>query len=53
MKIVTKDIFLKLMLNILKDHINFLNYLPFLPKRMKIEKAEKLFFIIKLNMLYA
>ena len=32
-----KDIFLKLMVNILKKYI-----LTFLPKRMKIEKVEKL-----------
>ena len=28
------------------------NDLPFLPERMKIEKVEKLIYMIKLNMLY-
>ena len=37
MKKVMKDIFLKLMFNILNNYI-----LTFLPKRMKIEKVEKL-----------
>ena len=37
-----KDIFLKLMFNILKIYIIFLIIFFFLPERMKIEKFEKL-----------
>ena len=37
-----KDIFSKLMFNILKTLHEFHNDLPFLPERMKIEKVEKL-----------
>ena len=40
MKQVIKDIFSKLMFNILKNERN--NDLPFLPERIKIKKAEKL-----------
>ena len=42
MKKVMKDIFLKLMFNILKKLHELHNDLPFLPERMKIEKVEKL-----------
>ena len=38
MRIVMKDIFLKIMFNI---YMTFTNDLPFLPKRIKIEKVEK------------
>ena len=41
MKKVMNDIFLKLMLNILKLH-ELHNHLPFLPDRIKIAKVEKL-----------
>ena len=41
MKKITKDIFLKLMFNILKKLHDVHYDLPFLPKRMKIEKVEK------------
>ena len=37
-----KDIFLKLMLNILKSIHDFHNDLSFLPERMKTEKVKKL-----------
>ena len=37
-----KDIFWKLMFNILKKLHKLHNDLPFLPERMKIEKVEKL-----------
>ena len=30
------------MLNILKNYMNFINDLPFLPERLKIRKVEKL-----------
>ena len=40
MKQVIKDIFSKLMFNILKNERH--NDLPFLPERIKIKKAEKL-----------
>ena len=42
MKKVINSIFLKLMFIILKYYMNFHNDLPFLPKRMKIEKVEEL-----------
>ena len=42
MKIVMKDIFLKLMFNILKNSRNPHNDLQFLLERIKIEKVEKL-----------
>ena len=42
MKKVTKDIFFKLMFNILKNYINFIIIYHFLLERMKIEKFEKL-----------
>ena len=35
-----KDIFLKLMINILNNDLKFYNDLLFLPERMKIEKVE-------------
>ena len=41
MKKLMKDIFLKLMFNILKKYMELHNALPFLPERMKIEKIEK------------
>ena len=41
MKKVMKDIFSKLLFNILKNYMTY-NDLPFLPERMKIEKVEKL-----------
>ena len=41
MKKVMKNIFLKLMVNILKEY-EFQNDLPSLSERMKIEKVEKL-----------
>ena len=37
-----KDIFLKLIFNILKNYMNFIMILTLLPERMKIEKVEKL-----------
>ena len=37
-----KDIFLKLMFNILKNYMNFIMILPFLPQGMKVENFEKL-----------
>ena len=37
-----KEIFSKLMFKILKKYMTFIIFLPFLPERMKIEKAEKL-----------
>ena len=40
--IVIKDIFLKLMLNILKIDIIYHSHLPFLSERMKIKKTNKL-----------
>ena len=40
MKKVTKDIFSKLMFNILKNYIKF--FYQFLPERMKIENVQKL-----------
>ena len=40
MKKVMKDIFLKLMINILNNDLKFYNDLLFLPERMKIEKVE-------------
>ena len=42
MKKVMKDIFQKLMFNILKKLHELYNDLPFLPERMKMEKVEKL-----------
>ena len=42
MKKLIKDIFLKLMFNILTNYVNFYNYLSFLPEKMKIRKVEKL-----------
>ena len=44
MKKVIKDIFLKLMFNILKTYMNLMNImdLPFLPERVKIKKIKKL-----------
>ena len=42
MTIVIKDIFLKLMLNTLKDFHNLHCNSPFLPERMKINKFNKL-----------
>ena len=42
MERVIKDIFLKLMLNILKNYINFVMIYHFLPERMKIEKVKNL-----------
>ena len=42
MKKVMEDIFLKLMLNSLKNNNELHNDLPFLPERMNIEKVEKL-----------
>ena len=44
-----KNSFLKLMLNILKNHMNFIMVCQFLAERMKIEKLKKLVYIIKLN----
>ena len=41
-----KDIFLKLMSNILKNCMTFTNDLSFLPERMKIEKVEKIVAIL-------
>ena len=41
-KIVRRDIFLKQMLNIQKNLHNLHSDLPFLPKRMKINKCSKL-----------
>ena len=37
-----KDIFLKLMFNILKNYMNFIMSYHFSPERMKIEKVGKL-----------
>ena len=37
-----KSIFLKLMFNILKNYMNFINDLSFLPDRMKIGNVERL-----------
>ena len=37
-----KDNFLKLMFNILKNHLSFIITYQFLPERTKIEEAEKL-----------
>ena len=42
MKKIIKDIFLKFTFNILRNYKNPLNDLPFLPERMKLEKAKKL-----------
>ena len=53
-----KDIFMKLMFNIMKKIHELHNDLPLLPEKMKFEKAEKLvsvllIYMIKLNMLFA
>ena len=37
-----KDTFLKVIFSIWKNYMNFINDLPFLLERMKIEKVEKL-----------
>ena len=42
MKKVMKDIFLKLIFNILKTYMNFIMIYHFLLERMKIETVEKL-----------
>ena len=42
MKMVMRDVFLKLMLNVLKNYMNFTMIYHFLPERMKTEKVEKL-----------
>ena len=42
MKKMMKNIFLELILNILKNYITFHSNLPFLSARIKIEKVEKL-----------
>ena len=42
MKKVMKDIFLKLIFNILKTYMNFIMIYHFLLERMKIEVVEKL-----------
>ena len=39
---VMKDIFLKLVFNVLKIYITFTVIYPFCPKRIKTEKGEKL-----------
>ena len=41
-KKVMKDIFLRLMFNILTNYMDFIMIYTFLPERMKIEKVEKL-----------
>ena len=58
MKKVMKDIFMKLMFNIMKKIHELHNDLPLLPEKLKFEKAEKLvsvllIYMIKLNMLFA
>ena len=42
MKKVIKDIFLKILFNILKIYMIFIMICRFIPKRMKIKKVEKL-----------
>ena len=48
-KKVMKDIFLKMMLNILKNYMHFSMIYHFYQKEFKIGKVEKLIYTIKLN----
>ena len=55
MKKVMKNIFLKLIFNILKDFMNFIMIYHFCQERIKLKKSNSLWLIymIKLNILYA
>ena len=52
MKKLMKDIFLKLMFNILRNYMELQNALPFLPETMKIERIEKFTANLQLNTFY-